>query len=819
MKLTPAMRQYMDFKEKHPDALLLFRMGDFYETFFEDAKTVSQVLGITLTSRGKDETKAPLAGIPYHALDKYLGQLIQAGHTVALCEQVEDPKLAKGIVKRDVTRIITPGTIVEQQYLDAKVANYLCSVFGDADNCGYACIDVSTGSCSVGECKSAQLDHVIARMQPAEILYNENMSDVLNHYKGQSIALKQLTIAEFSLTAAQTKIHKQFSQHSIIDKHELAQCAMGALLRYVEKLHYAMHQIRTLTFHNDSSSLILDEPAINHLEILAATNSTHSLLKTLDTTKTAMGGRLLRTWLVHPLYDLHKIRARHGAVHSLLHNQLFEHIEEQLQDIADIERICTKINNDLVNPKELKMLGQSLSQVIALSKEVPADVAPLLADLFAMPNVGAPLSLIDNTLNDDPSVTVREGNFIAEGFNDELDELRKLAKGSRAILAEIQTREQKETGITSLKIRYTRVFGYFIEVTSRFADKVPAHYQRKQTLANAERYVTDELKELEHKLLTAQDRAHALEFDLYQKLVASMKEHINVCMQAAQQVAQIDVLSCFAKNTYDYRYCIPEMTGEKVLHIKGARHPVVERHVDSFIPNDCVTDEQSYVHIITGPNMAGKSTYMRQVALCVLLAHCGCGIPATNAKIGLTDRIFTRIGARDDLAGGQSTFMVEMHETASVLHHATEKSLVILDEVGRGTSTFDGVALAYAIAEDLAERVQCRTLFATHYHVLTSLDRHKGVENYNISVAQKDDDIVFLHKVVKGGTDKSYGIHVAKLAGLPSHVIDNALKMQQRLMTEDTMVDRIAIMKTTLRKSDISTMRGQKQLTLDGDFQ
>lgn len=812
MKLTPAMRQYMETKQEYPDYLLLFRMGDFYETFYEDAKIVSKVLDITLTARGKDETRAPLAGIPYHALDRYLGQLINAGYTVAICEQLEDPKLAKGVVKRGVTRIVTPGTIIEQELLDSRSSNFIAAIFGDKYY-GYAAIDVSTGSCYVGECSAQEIEAVLATFGPRELLYGQAAEQIIHAFSlRHTVHTRMLPTYEFSLDAAQKIIRAQFSQHQQIAPLEYAQCALGALLSYIRKHKHTISHICTLTVNTQQEFLTLDEATIHNLELINSSSSKggFSLLKTLDTTRTPMGARLLKYWLVHPLHDVTKINQRLNSVQLLLDTPLREEFTDILSSIADMERICAKINNDLVNPRELNALRTSLVHVQSLAAKRQTLPDGYLRELLTMPSFSAIIEKITATIAEEPPLVVREGGFIRTGFNEELDALRKLTKDSKFILSDIQLREQRASGISTLKVKYNQVFGYFIEVTSRFADKVPAHYQRKQTLANAERYVTDELKELEHKILSAQDKVNALEYEIFVALVQDLKGSIDDILAAAKAVAQVDVLCCFAHNTATYEYCIPVLNDNGSLVLEKSRHPVVERTVSQFISNDCIMTAEKYLHIITGPNMAGKSTYMRQVALCVLLAHCGCGVPASKATICLTDRIFTRIGARDDVAAGQSTFMVEMQETATILNNATSKSMVILDEIGRGTSTYDGLSIAYAVAEDLRARIKAKTLFATHYHVLTEMGNFPGVANYNVTVAVQKESIVFLHKVVPGGTDKSYGIHVARLAGVPAHVINAAQNVQGKLTRNDDLAQ-------TLFKGQITDKDAQKTLFNLGD--
>ncbi|MFT7615669.1 MAG: DNA mismatch repair protein MutS [Candidatus Woesearchaeota archaeon] len=832
MKLTPAMQQYMDAKEKYPDAIMLFRMGDFYECFFEDAITVSKLLGITLTSRGKDETKAPLAGLPYHALDKYLKQLVESGKKIAICEQIEDPKKAVGIVKRAVTRVISPGTVVEDSILQDKANNYLLAIFGDGDQYGIACCDVSTGEFTVSEIKHSQLLSEIARYAPSEILVSSSFIQPSLEQYAQSAGIFYNKVNEyfFWFTKASDTVKKHFNAQTLGDLQvqdlELSVCAAGALIKYLQETQKVdLSYIRTIQKQKHASEVHLDTITIRNLELLrnwSEHKKQNSLLSVLDKTQTSMGGRLLRNLIVRPLAQVDKITTRLACVENLKDNSLIlEELQGCLHQIADIERIISRISYGHANARDLITLKQSFVMMKQIQVLLHTDtIIPQVQKQAKFENMDVLISLIDKTLREECPLSVREGGFIKKGFNTEIDELWDIKNNSRQHLAQIEKAEAQRTKIPTLKVKYNRIFGYFIEVSKRYVDLVPENYTRKQSTANAERYVIDELKELEVKILSSQDKIQDLEYQLFLELVVQVLEHVKQLQQNAKQVAYIDCLQSFAQIAMDRNYCCPTIHQEGALHIEQGRHPVVELNESSFVANDCVLNDQERMMIITGPNMAGKSTYMRQVALITLMAHIGSFVPAQSAQIPVVDRIFTRVGAYDDLAKGQSTFMVEMSEVATILNNATAHSLVILDEIGAGTSTYDGVSIAWAVAHDLATRIKAKALFATHYHVLTKLDELEGVVNYNIAVLEKEDTITFLRKIVRGGTDRSYGIHVAKLAGVPTHVVEYAKKVQVKLEDDDKLHKKIVVEKKILAKTtteEIAQYTKLKQQTLLGD--
>ena len=797
MRLTPAMQQYMEVKSAYPDAIILFRMGDFYETFYEDAQTVAQVLNIALTKRGQGEARADLAGFPYHALEKYIGKLVRAGHKVAICEQVEDPKAAKGIVKRDVTRVITPGTVFEDFMLDDGSNNYIASVFQDGDTYGLAVCDISTGEFRIGEIADSEaLLTELVRFDPSELVLPKGFGmRVLDDAVTQrGIYRVEVSTHTFFIAAASPAVKQQFGH--VPPDRELAVCAAGALLTYLKENQKGdLAGIRRLQQFRQKDYMVLDPSTIRNLEIVKNIRDggkEHTLLSVLDDTKTAMGSRLLKAWLVRPLLDTGMIKRRLAAVKSLVMDaMLLSEMREVLEGIKDIERLAAKISYGTANARDIRMICRVLGALPELTKLRTDDA--LLTGLLNLVDFTELHDRIDTTLVDDPPLTVREGGMIRSGYHRELDELHGLKRDTKQFMAELERKEIEATGISSLKIKYNRTFGYFLEVSNRYRDSVPEHYIRKQTLTTGERYITEELKEFEQKLLGAEDRIRDLEYELFWKLLAEMQQYVGAFQDTAAQIAQLDVLCALASVAKRQRFTMPHLHDGYGLELKETRHPVVEGLVDEFVSNDCILEEDRRFMVLTGPNMAGKSTYMRQVALCVLLAQMGSFVPAKSATLGVVDQIFTRVGAHDDLSHGQSTFMVEMDETAYILRNATGRSLIILDEIGRGTSTYDGAAIAWAVAEDIIANIGSKALFATHYHVLTELSEHEGAFNMNVAVEEKEDEITFLHRIIEGGTDKSYGVHVAKVAGLPARVIDAARRVQFRLESEDTMRERITV--------------------------
>ena len=793
------MRQYRAFKERYPEYILLFRMGDFYEMFYEDAKTASRVLGLALTSRSKGPSAVPLAGIPYHALDGYLARLVHAGYRVALCEQVEDPKKAKGLVARDVVRLVTPGTLTDETLLDQREGNYLAAVFGEKsgarggdDLAGIAWVELSSGSFSA---MLAPGDHVLdelIRIRPAEVLVAEGSRQDAGEFRE---ALRQAIDAAstprpawaFDAHAASEALHEQFGSATLrgfgFDGYDVSISAAGAVVEYLrETQKTALAHIRSLRKFDRSDHMLIDGNTLRCLEVLRTLRTNQrsgSLLACLDRTVTGMGARLLERWLTFPLVRYSAIVARQDAVEELADDRArLADLRELLGRVSQIDRIAANIAMARVRPRELVALGESLALLPAVAQAVAPMASELLAGLGpSLEGLDAPAELIRNAIDPDCPAVIRDGGVLADGYNAELDRLRRVGSDGQSYLAGYQAEQARRTGVATLKVGYNKVFGYYIEITNAHRDKVPADYVRKQTLKNAERYITDELKRYESEALGAAERARALEADLFEQVRRQLAEDVPALQAAAEALATLDVLAALAALATERGYRRPTITQDNVLEIVAGKHPVLaEQLKERFVPNDVqMGAKDGRLLIVTGPNMAGKSTYIRQVALLTLLAQTGSFIPAESATIGLADRIFTRVGAADELTRGLSTFMLEMVETANILNNATSRSLVILDEVGRGTSTYDGLALAWAISEHIALRLRCRTLFATHYHELTELERLlDGTRNLNVAVREWADEVVFLHKIVKGGTDRSYGVHVARLAGVPKDVLDRA---------------------------------------------
>lgn len=794
MKLTPGMQQYMDIKNKHEDCIVLFRMGDFYETFFEDAKTCARELEITLTARGKGETKAPLAGIPYHSLDPYLAKLVKKGYKVAIVEQMEDPKQAKGLVKRGVARIVTPGTVFEPMILQEGHSNYLVSIAKSSDDIGISACDVSTGEFITTHIKETTLINELKRLNPAEIIIPMSLEE---SKFSKTLADHGFMISIFDdrhyYNAKDTlqNFFNVINLNAFNLQSDLSVQASGALISYIKSNQVqSLDHIKKIHSYTIDEFMHLDSSTIRNLEVtsnLFGKDAEGSLLGVLDTTKTPMGKRLIRKWLTMPLKKAANINDRLDAVQDVFDRPIERDLlSRELESMYDIERLIGRVSFGNANPKDLVSLRLSLEILPKIKEMCTLFNARLLSEISTLPDLSYSAQLIKNAIKDEPNTTLREGNIIESGYNKDLDELRGISASGKSFLAELEEREREKTRIKSLKIKYNRVFGYFIEVTKSNINLVPDHYIRKQTQANSERYITEELKEMESKILGAQERIVELEFNLFLEVIDKLKSEIESVQVVAKHLAQLDCILCFAQVAQKKGYTRPELT-EDTLEIIDGRHPVIEAFSNvAFIPNDCTFNSQKSMMIITGPNMAGKSTFMRQVALIALMSHAGSFVPATSAKIPLIDKIFTRIGAYDDLVSGQSTFMVEMSEAANILNNATRKSLVILDEIGRGTSTYDGLSLAWAIAENLHTKIKANTLFATHYHHLNDLaKKHPGIGNYSIAIEEEEDKIVFLHKIIKGGTNKSYGIEVAKLAGVPKEVIDASIQIMNSI--ESTM--------------------------------
>ncbi len=808
--LTPMMQQYMKTKEQYKDCILFYRLGDFYEMFFEDALTASKELEITLT--GKDcgqEERAPMCGVPFHAVDGYLNKLVSRGYKVAICEQVEDPKLAKGIVKREVIRVVTPGTNLNTQALDETKNNYLMCIVYTADRYGISVADITTGEYLVTELDSERklLDE-ITKFSPSEIICNHSFYvsgiDIEDMKERLGITVYALDSWYFDDAMCARVLMEHFHVSALeglgISDYSCGVIAAGALLKYLmETQKTSIANLTGLTPYSIGKYMILDSSTRRNLELcetLREKNKRGSLLWVLDKTKTAMGARLLRKYVEQPLIEKQEILSRLDAVEELKNNAITrEELREYLNPVYDLERLISRISYQTANPRDMIAFKTSLSMLPHIKYLMKGLNAPLLG---ALEEELDPLDdlyrLIDSSIVEEPPIGTRDGGIIREGFHEEVDRLRNAKTEGKNWLAELEAKERESTGIKNLKIKYNKVFGYYLEVTNSYKDLVPDYYTRKQTLANAERYITPELKELEDMILGAEDKLFSLEYGLYVDIRNQVAEEIVRIQKTARAVAGIDVFASLALVAERGNYVKPTINEKGIIDIKSGRHPVVEKMIpnDMFIANDTYLDNaKSRISIITGPNMAGKSTYMRQTALIVLMAQLGSFVPAQSARIGLVDRIFTRVGASDDLASGQSTFMVEMTEVANILRNATRNSLLILDEIGRGTSTFDGLSIAWAVVEHISNTklLGAKTLFATHYHELTELEgKLTGVNNYCIAVKEKGDDIVFLRKIIKGGADKSYGIQVAKLAGVPDSVIERAKELAEELTSADITV-------------------------------
>ncbi len=781
MAITPLRQQYLRVKQRYPEAIVFFRLGDFYETFDEDARVASKELDIVLTSRGMGKGhKVPMAGIPHHALDNYLARFINRGYKVAICEQLSPP--GKGLVDRDVIRVVTPGTVVEPNLLEARANNYLASLVIEDEEAGIAYVDITTSEFATTQLPAGRILPELERLQPSELLISENAND----YGQLPFPITKLDDYWFDWEVAQQALLEHFGVATLegygCAHLPLAIRAAGSLIHYVrETQKEALSQLTSLATYATDSFMVLDGQTCRNLELFRGGRwgeTSNSLLSIVDLTKTAMGGRLLKNRLGHPLVDTVELNQRQEAVAWFYDNTLARHkAVALLADIADLERLINRVRNGKVMPRELITLRSSLEKIPELKAVMEGDSLDwLAAKLKPCPDI---VDLIGQSIADEPG-DFEQGGVIKEGFSPELDELRHNSKEAKQYLASLEQRERQRTGIKSLKVGYNRVFGYYIEVSRANLKLVPHDYIRKQTLAEAERFFTPELKEYESLILTSQEKMADLESAIFRQVCQQIGAAGEQILATARAIAQIDTFCGLAEVAARYAYVRPKLTTGDVIDIKGGRHPIVERSIgsDNFIPNDtylCNKDNQ--LIILTGPNMSGKSTYLRQVALIVLLAQIGSFVPADSATIGITDRIFTRIGAQEDLAAGQSTFMVEMTETANILHNATPRSLIILDEIGRGTSTYDGLSIAWAVAEFIhgSPRLGAQTLFATHYHELVELaNTLPRVKNFNVAVAEEGDKVVFLHKIVPGGTDRSYGIHVAQLAGLPRSVINRA---------------------------------------------
>ena len=806
-KLSPMMAEYVKTKQQYKDCILFYRLGDFYEMFFEDALTVTKELEITLT--GKDcglEERAPMCGVPFHAAETYINRLIEKGYKVAICEQVEDPKKAKGLVKREVIRVVTPGTTLDAASLDESKNNYLMSIVSMEAHFGCAIADISTGDCFLTEVdKPQKLLDEINKFVPAEIICNDAFfmsgvdTDDLKNRLG--ICVFPLDAWYFDDSLCKRTLKEHFHVNTLeglgIQDYDIGVIASGALFLYLQETQKsALSHMAGIRPYAAEKYMLIDSSSRRNLELvetLREKNKRGSLLWVLDKTKTAMGARTLRSYVEQPLIDAQKINRRLEALEELNKSPMLrDEIREYLNPIYDLERLISRISYQSANPRDLIAFASSLEMLPHIRQILKDFKTPLLTELYEdMDPLEDIASLIKSAIVDEPPLAQKDGGIIREGYHEDVDKFRRSRTDGKKWLTELEVREKERTGIKSLKIKYNRVFGYSLEVTNSFKELVPENYIRKQTLTNAERYITQELKDLEDLILGAEDKLYALEYELFCEVRDKVGAEVVRIQKTAKAVAALDVFASLALVAQRNNYVRPKINESGVLDIKNGRHPVVEQMIehDMFIANDTYLDNQKKrVSIITGPNMAGKSTYMRQTALIVLMAQIGSFVPADKANIGIVDRIFTRVGASDDLASGQSTFMIEMTEVANILRNATSRSLLILDEIGRGTSTFDGLAIAWAVIEHISDTKLCgaKTLFATHYHELTELEgKISGVNNYCIAVKEKGDDIVFLRKIVKGGADKSYGIQVAKLAGVPDSVICRAKELVEELSDAD----------------------------------
>ncbi len=803
--LTPMMQQFFSFKEKYPDAVLLFRCGDFYETYCDDAVTAAKILGITLTRRnnGGSGDVTEMAGFPHHALDTYLPKLIRAGRRVAICDQLEDPKLTKKLVKRGITELVTPGVAMTDNVLNYKENNFLAAIHFGKGSCGVAFLDISTGEFLTGEGTYDYVEKLLGNFQPKEVLFNrERRQDFMNYFGGR-YATFEMDDWVFTDSTARQKLLKHFHVRSLkgfgVDHLKSGIIASGAVLCYLEQtLHTQLGHITTLARIEEERYVRLDKFTIRSLELLQPMQEDGvSLLNVIDRTVTPMGGRLLRRWVVFPLKDEKPINERLDVVEYFFREPTFRQlIDEQFRRVGDLERIISRVASARVSPREVMQLR------VALQALEPVKQACLAADNEALRRVGERLELceplcrrIGEELKPDPPQLVAKGNVIADGFSKELDDLRHISRSGKDYLLEIQQRESEKTGIASLKVGYNNVFGYYLEVRNTYKNRVPAEWIRKQTLAQAERYITQELKEYEEKIMGADEKILALEERLFGELVSAMQAYIPQIQTDANVVAHIDCLLSFAQAAEENHYIRPQIDSSDVLDIRQGRHAVIEQQLpvgERYVPNDIYLDsEKQQIVIITGPNMAGKSALLRQTALIVLMAQIGCFVPAESAKIGLVDKIFTRVGASDNISLGESTFMVEMTEASNILNNVSPHSLVLFDELGRGTSTYDGISIAWAIVEYLHEtkRARARTLFATHYHELNEMEKNFArIKNYNVSVKEVDGKVIFLRKLERGGSEHSFGIHVAEIAGMPKSIVKRANVILKQLESENAQV-------------------------------
>ena len=795
-KITPLMKQYNDIKFKYPNTVLLFRVGDFYETFGQDAVLASKVLGIVLTKRGAGSTsETELAGFPHHSIENYLPKLVKAGHRVAICDQLEDPKLTKKIVKRGVTEIVTPGIVINDGVLDQKKNNYLASIYFEKNECGISFLDVSTGDFYISQGDFKLIDQLISNFSPNEILVSKPSKNKFNELIGSTYNIYPLDDWVFDSSYSKNKLLDHFDTKSLkgfgVEDIQLGITAAGSIIHYLgDTEHNNLSHISNLQRIFPDSYVWMDKFTMKNLELFNSNSSNgFNLSETIDDTITSMGSRRLKNWIAFPLVEKKDIKMRQEIVSSIIDdNEVSDQLDINLNNISDIERLMSKIATYKISPRELVYLKNSLESVKKIKQSLSDISGNLKSYAKTIPDSDSIVSLITKTLKEDSPVSILKGDFINDNYSNELDELRNIRSSGKEYLNQILERESEITKIPSLKISFNNVFGYYIEVRNTHKDKVPEDWIRKQTLVNAERYITQELKEYEEKIINADEKIKDLELKLFLKLIDNLQDSLTTLKLISERVSVIDILNSFSKRAIKYKYICPEIIDEKKIEITQGRHPVIEAnlpHGERYVPNDILLNKDQQIIMITGPNMSGKSAILRQTALITILAQIGSFVPAKKMRFSIVDRIFTRVGASDNISMGESTFMVEMNETASILNNLTDHSLILLDEIGRGTSTYDGISIAWAIAEFLHEnKNNPHVLFATHYHDLNEMESiFKGIKNFNVSVKETKDDVVFLRKLVKGGSNHSFGIHVAKMAGMPKLVLDSAknkLKLMER---------------------------------------
>ena len=795
-KITPLMKQYNDIKFKYPNTVLLFRVGDFYETFGQDAVLASKVLGIVLTKRGAGSTsETELAGFPHHSIENYLPKLVKAGHRVAICDQLEDPKLTKKIVKRGVTEIVTPGIVINDGVLDQKKNNYLASIYFEKNECGISFLDVSTGDFYISQGDFKLIDQLISNFSPNEILVSKPSKNKFNELIGSTYNIYPLDDWVFDSSYSKNKLLDHFDTKSLkgfgVEDIQLGITAAGSIIHYLgDTEHNNLSHISNLQRIFPDSYVWMDKFTMKNLELFNSNSSNgFNLSETIDDTITSMGSRRLKNWIAFPLVEKKDIKMRQEIVSSIIDdNEVSDQLDINLNNISDIERLMSKIATYKISPRELVYLKNSLESVKKIKQSLSNISGNLKSYGKTIPDSDSIVSLITKTLKEDSPVSILKGDFINDNYSNELDELRNIRSSGKEYLNQILERESEITKIPSLKISFNNVFGYYIEVRNTHKDKVPEDWIRKQTLVNAERYITQELKEYEEKIINADEKIKDLELKLFLKLIDNLQDSLTTLKLISERVSVIDILNSFSKRAIKYKYICPEIIDEKKIEITQGRHPVIEAnlpHGERYVPNDILLNKDQQIIMITGPNMSGKSAILRQTALITILAQIGSFVPAKKMRFSIVDRIFTRVGASDNISMGETTFMVEMNETASILNNLTDHSLILLDEIGRGTSTYDGISIAWAIAEFLHEnKNNPHVLFATHYHDLNEMESiFKGIKNFNVSVKETKDDVVFLRKLVKGGSNHSFGIHVAKMAGMPKLVLDSAknkLKLMER---------------------------------------